>query len=163
MIARRRQRRCVTPLAGLRVVDLVRSDNKIVETAAADDMNLAVDGGRAGRTARPFHRRQRFPAIAVGIVLEGAGACAFVHRADKSAEGINLVARNRDSEMVAAFGQRRTRAPRVSRRIVFVMIRPGDAAHRTADRVQLAVERDHGYLAAHRRKRRFHGPGSGGR
>ena len=86
------------------------------------------------------------------IVFEGAGAGALVHRGGEAAERIDFAAGHRDGEMIAAFRQRRARAPRIGRRIVFIVIGAGRPVHRTAERVQLAVERDRRDFAARRRQ-----------
>ena len=116
-----------------------------------EDEQAAVDDGSARGAARPPHRRQRTPSGSRSIVFEGIGAGAFVDRADKAAEGIDLAARGRDREVIAALRQRRARLPAVGHRIIDVVIRSGGATDGTAQRMQLAVKRDRGDFRARRR------------
>ena len=134
-----------------------------VETAPADHVDFSADRGGAGRAARHCHRWQCAPAIRRGIIFKRVAAGAFVHRSGKAAERENFPIGHGNAEVVAPFRQRSAHTPRIGRRIVFIVIRPGRAIHRAAQRMQLAVKRDCRHFAARSRQRRLHGPRSGRR
>ena len=63
-------------------------------------------------------------------------------------------------QVIPSFRKRRPRPPDIGAWIVFIVIRHGSAIYHPSERMQLAVKRNRRNFGPHRRKRRFHRPGS---
>jgi hypothetical protein len=79
------------------------------------------------------------------------------------AEGIDFAVEHGDAEVVARLRQRRTRAPAIRDRVVFLVARHCFARYATAESEEFVSNRRRGHLPAHCRHRRILRPRSGRR
>ena len=166
MVARLGKRRRFLPGVACGVVDLVRRHGEsVVDAAAADGVDLPIERRHGDRAARLGKRCQLAPGVLGGVVFEHLVLRPAVNRACKAANADDLVAENRDADVVEAARHRRASAPRIGRRIVFLHHGDGAAFGRrglvAADHVELAPERGHADFESWRRQRRLRHPSTG--
>jgi hypothetical protein len=123
-------------------------------------MDLPVNDGGSGRSARGWHGRQPAPAVACGIIFECIRLRALVNRNGEAAEREELATEFSNGDVVAGFRQRRARLPHVRDRIIRVMRSLRDVVQDTANLVQLSEKHGGGRFGPWRWERLLLAPSS---
>ena len=160
LVARRRHHGTGNPGVGRRVVLEGEALGVGARDVPAEDVELAVEGGRRRHLQRHRQRRPGLPAAGGRVEGLDGGRPRPAAAIRRAADRIELAAERRGGEEDAGGRHRRGRGPGVGRGIVDLQ---GGAGAAAADRVELAAEGGDGQAVARRRHGSAGGPGVGRR